>query len=54
MLFASLVTYGVPFVALMWGFIDGEKITWVEIVCMAIILLGVYLANRPDKIVSTK
>ena len=53
-LFASLVTYGVPFVALMWGFLDGEKITWVEIICMAIILLGVYLANRPDKIISPK
>ena len=52
MLFASLVTYGVPFVALAWGFVDGEKITWIEIICMAIILLGVYLANRPDKIIS--
>jgi drug/metabolite transporter (DMT)-like permease len=48
-LFASLVTYGIPFVALFWGFMDGEKITWVEIVCLAIILLGVYLANRPEK-----
>ena len=26
-LFASLVTYGIPFVALAWGFIFGEKIT---------------------------
>lgn len=48
-LFASLVTYGIPFVALGWGFLDGEKITWVEILCLGIILLGVYLANRPDK-----
>jgi drug/metabolite transporter (DMT)-like permease len=48
-LFASLVTYGIPFVALAWGFIDGEKITWLEIVCLGIILLGVYLANRPVK-----
>ncbi len=48
-LFASLVTYGIPFVALFWGFIDGEKITWVKLLCLAIILLGVYLANRPDK-----
>jgi drug/metabolite transporter (DMT)-like permease len=45
-LFASLVTYGIPFIALLWGFIDGEKITWLEIVCLAIILVGVYLANR--------
>jgi drug/metabolite transporter (DMT)-like permease len=48
-LFASLVTYGVPFVALLWGIIEHEHITWIKIVCLAIILLGVYLANRPDK-----
>ncbi len=48
-LFASLVTYGIPFVAIFWGFMDGENITWIEIICLSIILLGVYLANRPDK-----
>jgi len=48
-LFASLVTYGIPFVALFWGFIDGESITIAGIVSLAIILLGVFLANRPDK-----
>jgi drug/metabolite transporter (DMT)-like permease len=48
-LFASLVTYAIPFVALFWGFLDGEKITVIEIVALCIILLGVYLANRPDK-----
>lgn len=48
-LFASLVTYGIPFIALFWGFIDGEKITFVKPLCLGIILLGVYLANRPDK-----
>jgi len=48
-LFASLVTYGIPFVALFWGFLDGEKITVLEIIALCIILLGVYLANRPDK-----
>lgn len=49
MIFASLVTYGIPFIALFWGFIDGEKITWVQPLCLGIILVGVYLANRPDK-----
>lgn len=48
-LFASLVTYGIPFVALFWGFIDGEAITFAALICLAIILLGVFLANRPDK-----
>lgn len=45
-LFASLVTYGIPFVALFWGFIYGEKISVVEIICLGIILFGVYLANK--------
>ena len=51
-LFASLVTYGIPFIALIWGFFDKEKITWIEIICLSIILLGVYLANLPDKKIS--
>jgi drug/metabolite transporter (DMT)-like permease len=50
MLFASLVTYGIPFIALLWGFSDGEKISWIKIICLGIILFGVYLANRPEKI----
>ncbi|HEX7844456.1 MAG TPA: DMT family transporter, partial [Chitinophagaceae bacterium] len=48
-LFASLVTYGIPFIALVWGFFDKEKITGLQILCLGIILLGVYLANRPNK-----
>ncbi len=48
-LFASLVTYCIPFVALFWGFLDGEKITVIEIVSLCIILFGVYIANRPEK-----
>jgi len=48
-LFASLVTYGIPFVALAWGFVYGEKITILQIACLGIILCGVYLANMPAK-----
>jgi len=48
-LFASLVTYGIPFIALTWGFIFGEEITLLQISCLAIILFGVYLANMPRK-----
>ncbi|MBL7745879.1 MAG: EamA family transporter, partial [Chitinophagaceae bacterium] len=48
-LFASLVTYGIPFVALGWGLYDNETITWIQLISMGIILLGVYMANRPDK-----
>ncbi len=45
-LFASLVTYGIPFISIIWGMIDGEIITLVQIACLLIILSGVYLARR--------
>lgn len=45
-LFASLVTYGIPFIAITLGFIYGESITSLQIGCLGIILGGVYLANR--------
>lgn len=45
-LFASLVTYAIPIVAIMWGLLANEHITTIQIGCLAIILLGVYLANR--------
>lgn len=48
-LFASLVTYGIPFVAVLWGLIYNEPVTLKEIGCLLIILLGVYLANRNVK-----
>lgn len=45
-LFASLVTYGVPVVAIFWGVVAGEVVTLMQISCLAMILGGVYLANR--------
>jgi drug/metabolite transporter (DMT)-like permease len=48
-LFASLVTYGIPFIALLWDIIDGKDIPWYEYLCLGIILCGVYLANKPDR-----
>ncbi len=45
-LFASTVTYGIPFVAIFWGLIDNETITVWQVGCLGIILSGVYLANR--------
>jgi len=44
--FASLVTYGIPVVAIVWGLWAGENITLVQVSCLAMILGGVYLANR--------
>ncbi|MBL0234970.1 MAG: DMT family transporter [Chitinophagaceae bacterium] len=48
-LFASLVTYGIPFVAIGWGIYYGEKIMPLQVVALLVILLGVYLANRSVK-----
>jgi drug/metabolite transporter (DMT)-like permease len=45
-IFASLVTYGIPFVAVFWGIRSGEAITMLQVGCLGIILLGVYLANK--------
>lgn len=45
-IFASLVTYGIPFVAILWGIFYGEVVTLKELGCLLIILLGVYLVNK--------
>ncbi len=45
-LFASMVTYGIPFIAVFWGLLDGEKITLLQIGCLGVILCGVYLVNK--------
>ncbi len=44
-LFASMVTYGIPFIAVLWGLQQGENITRAKIISLLIILVGVYLAN---------
>lgn len=51
--FSSMVTYGIPVIALGWGIYFGEKVGWIEAGCMLLILLGVYLANS-NKPVSDK
>jgi drug/metabolite transporter (DMT)-like permease len=45
-LFASMVTYGIPFVAVLWGVWGGEEVTWMQMGCLGIILGGVYLVNK--------
>jgi drug/metabolite transporter (DMT)-like permease len=47
-IFASLVTYGIPFIAVLWGLIFGEAITVWEIACLFIILAGVYVVNKKN------
>jgi drug/metabolite transporter (DMT)-like permease len=44
-LFGSLVTYGIPVIAVSWGIFYGEKITPMQFVWMGVILGGVYIAN---------
>jgi drug/metabolite transporter (DMT)-like permease len=45
-LFASMVTYGIPFIALSWGLLAGELINWWQVVGLVIILVGVYVTTR--------
>ena len=45
-IFASTVTYGIPFIALFWGILDGELINTWQLLGLMIILGGVYLTNR--------
>jgi drug/metabolite transporter (DMT)-like permease len=44
--YAASVTYLIPIVALFWGFIDGEPISYIQLIGLVGILLGVYLANK--------
>ena len=44
--FASIVSYLIPVVALMWGAIDGETIYPYQLAGLALILAGVYLTKK--------
>lgn len=48
-IFASTVTYGIPVIAIVWGLIFGESITVLEIFCLVMILAGVYIVNKKQK-----
>jgi hypothetical protein len=45
-LFGSLVTYGIPVVAVIWGLMDGEQLNFMQVLCLGLILIGVYIVNR--------
>ena len=49
-IFASSVTYLIPFVAIMWGIFDNEILTWLHFIGLAVILFGVYLVNKKKPI----
>jgi drug/metabolite transporter (DMT)-like permease len=45
-IFASSVTYIIPVVAVIWGLLDGEQLRAPHYIGMALIIFGVYLANK--------
>lgn len=44
--FSSSVTYLIPIIAIGWGILDGEKISFFQFFSGLVILLGVYLVNK--------
>ena len=47
--FASTVTYGIPFIAIFWGWVYHEKITVLVILSLFLILLGIFITNVNKK-----
>ena len=45
-IFSSSVTYIIPIVAITWGILDGETISFIQFIAAFIILLGVYIVNK--------
>jgi drug/metabolite transporter (DMT)-like permease len=43
---ASMVTYAMPVVAIGWGLLAGEQISLLQVLCMGVILAGVYIVNK--------
>lgn len=47
--FSVSVTYLIPIVGILWGLLDGEKFTLLQLLASSVILLGVYLVNRSKR-----
>lgn len=45
-IFASTITYLIPIVAFVWGWWDGEPLTLLHLLGMALIMLGVYVIKK--------
>lgn len=48
-MFASMVTYALPVVAIGWGLLAGEKISFLQVLCMLVILASVYIVNKAKR-----
>ena len=46
---ASSVTYLMPVVAIGWGVLDGESLTAGQLGMIALVLCGVWLVNRAER-----
>ncbi len=46
---ASAVTYLMPVVAIGWGLLDGERLSPMQVVMIAVVLAGVYLVTASDR-----
>ena len=44
--FSTSVAYLIPIVAIIWGFIDGEKVSYLQLLAGVIILTGIYIVNK--------
>jgi len=47
--FASMVTYGIPVIAVAWGVYFGESISLLQVGSLLIILAGVYIVSKPQQ-----
>jgi drug/metabolite transporter (DMT)-like permease len=45
-LFASSVTYFIPLIAVLWGWLDGESLVFLQFLGAAIVLFGVFLVYK--------
>lgn len=46
-IFGATVTYFIPIVATIWGFLDNEQFSYSMLISVSIIFVGVYIINRP-------
>lgn len=45
-LYSASVTYTIPFVAILWGLVDNEKLGYIQLIGFGTVLAGIFLVNR--------
>ena len=43
--FSTSVTYLIPIISIFWGFIDGEKLSLLQLISMLTIMVGIFISN---------